>query len=272
MLKDRVMTATVLILLVVSCIFFLPNPAFTILSSLLFLYALWEWTKLAGFNTQRSRAGFLIAVPIVVFGLLWFIEWLERGILFEWIPLLVLLFWFSVPLFLFYFPTGLSFWKSPLLGMVAGLFVLVPSWVALNVLHDSHPGWVLYILVLIWVADIAAYFTGRRFGKHKLASFISPGKSWEGVAGALITTQLLSFFGYFIFKSTLSMSLPIWMLLGLVTISFSIVGDLFESAFKRARGVKDSGSILPGHGGLLDRIDSLTSALPIFTIGLLWLQ
>jgi phosphatidate cytidylyltransferase len=269
MLKARVITATLFILFVVLCLFFLPPTGFALVSGIFFLYAIWEWTRLAGFTSKISRILCVVLIPLGVFATLCLLQWLERGILFELLPALTLIFWILVPLFLYYFPSRAAWWKSQSVGLIAGLFVLVPSWIALNYLRniDPMPVWVLYVMVLVWVADIAAFFAGRRFGKHKLAPAVSPGKSWEGVAGALIATLFLASVGYFLLNPLLSIGY--WLMLNLLTVLFSIVGDLFESAFKRVRNLKDSGSILPGHGGLLDRMDSLTAALPIFAIGLM---
>ena len=121
--------------------------------------------------------------------------------------------------------------------------------------------------LLVWGADTAAYFAGRRFGKNKLLVSVSPGKSWEGVWGALLASLLLSLVGGFYFEFTAS-QLLLFMLVGLLTVVFSIVGDLNESYYKRRVGLKDSGKILPGHGGILDRIDSLTAAAPVYYFGL----
>lgn len=270
MLKARILTATFFILFVVACIFFLPPTGFAIISGLFFIYALWEWTKLAGLKSMTYRVSCLVLMPIGVIAGLFLIQWLQRGLFFELFPSLALAFWCLVPFFLYYFPKGERYWKSKTLGIIAGLFVLAPSWIALNYLRntDPMPIWVLYVMVLVWVADIAAFFAGRRFGKHKLAPLISPGKSWEGVGGALLATIIISGIAYSFLKPP--MALGFWLGLNLLTVIFSVVGDLFESAFKRVRQVKDSGSLLPGHGGLLDRIDSLTAALPIFAMGLMW--
>lgn len=269
MLKARVLTATIFILFVVGCIFFLPPTGFAIISGLFFLYALWEWTKLAGLKSMAYRGACLVLMPIGVIVGLFLIQGLQRGLLFEMFPCLALAFWCLVPVFLYYFPKGERYWKSKTLGIIAGLFVLAPSWIALNYLRntDPMPIWVLYVMVLVWVADIAAFFAGRRFGKHKLAPAVSPGKSWEGVMGALLATIIISIVAYSFLKP--SMTFGFWLGLNFFTVIFSVVGDLFESAFKRVRHVKDSGSLLPGHGGLLDRIDSLTAALPLFAIGLI---
>jgi phosphatidate cytidylyltransferase len=144
----------------------------------------------------------------------------------------------------------------------------VPCWVAINYIFIQHEGRLalLFLFILIWGADSAAYFVGKKWGKHKLAPQVSPGKSIEGMMGALVFTILLAIITQLLCRIPLER----WhwgILLSLLTVIFSIVGDLFESMLKRNAGIKDSGNILPGHGGLLDRIDSLTAAAPVFAFG-----
>jgi phosphatidate cytidylyltransferase len=153
-----------------------------------------------------------------------------------------------------------------------GAFVLVPCWASINYIRnqDEGPLGLLFLFVLIWGADSAAYFVGKKWGTKRLAPYVSPGKSWQGLMGALLVSTL-------IVLTTLwlcNVPFPIWpwaIVLSLVTVLFSIVGDLFESMIKRQAKVKDSGKLLPGHGGVLDRIDSLTAAAPIFVLGALLL-
>ncbi len=160
--------------------------------------------------------------------------------------------------------------KVLVLGL--GLDMLWISGHALIYLHQQYGGWLLmYMLTLVWVADIGAYFTGRRFGRHKLAPGISPGKTWEGVIGG-ICTNLLWMLLIFYFGANWALSLPAFLLIGVSTSVISVVGDLFESILKREAGVKDSGKLLPGHGGVLDRIDSVIAASPVFLVGLLLAQ
>ena len=127
-------------------------------------------------------------------------------------------------------------------------------------------GYVLFLLFLIWIADSGAYFTGRRWGQRKLALSISPGKTWEGVWGASLAALVFAMLGAVVLE--VRMPWPGFVILSMVTVGFSIAGDLFESMLKRQRGLKDSGSLLPGHGGVLDRVDSLTAAVPVFLLGL----
>ena len=154
------------------------------------------------------------------------------------------------------------------LRFVTGWLVLVPCWVALVRLHDERPALVMFLLLLIWGADSAAYFAGRRFGRRKLASRVSPGKSWEGVLGGLAAVALLALASALLEGADMPW-LALFVALSLFVAAASVLGDLAESLFKRLADLKDSGTLIPGHGGVLDRIDSLTAAAPIFALG--WL-
>jgi phosphatidate cytidylyltransferase len=274
MLKTRIITATILIPLVILGTLFLPSPAFAVLSAVVFGCASWEWSLLAGFKSVFSRTLFLILMPIGTFSLLAIFQglsiWLHFGkwIFQEGVPLLVLIFWLIAALSVAYYPKLVECWKQKPMGVIAGCMVLLPSWFMLVALQYLNPWFVLYIFSLVWVCDIAAYFAGKRFGKHRLAPELSPGKTWEGVLGAYIAGLLVIILGYRFLDQNLT--LLAWVMLGLITITFSIVGDLFESLFKRLSNLKDSGTLLPGHGGVLDRIDSLTAAVPIFTMGVMF--
>jgi phosphatidate cytidylyltransferase len=147
---------------------------------------------------------------------------------------------------------------------VAGLFVLIPAWFALVKLHEHGPSVLLFLLLLVVAADVGAYFSGRKFGRNKLAPKVSPGKTWEGVFGGLFGAALVAAVGV----SWFGVPAVPFVALSLIAVIASIVGDLTESLFKRHAGIKDSGSLLPGHGGVLDRVDSVTAAAPVFLIGL----
>ncbi len=153
---------------------------------------------------------------------------------------------------------------------LAGLPVLVPAWLALSYLHrvpERGPQLTLFLLLLVFAADIGAYFAGRAFGRLKLAPQVSPGKTWEGVIGGLSSAALIAYAGALWFKFDTIAILGLGCAVALV----SVVGDLTESMFKRHVGLKDSGAILPGHGGMLDRLDSITAAAPVFALGMVWL-
>jgi phosphatidate cytidylyltransferase len=156
--------------------------------------------------------------------------------------------------------------------LAAGWLIVVPAWAALVVLHHSHgAGGVLALLVLVWVADIVAYVVGSRFGRRRLASRVSPGKSWEGLLAALVAAGLVAV-STAVWVGIRPEQRMLYVALAATVAAISVLGDLTESLFKRVAGVKDSGSILPGHGGVLDRIDSLTAAAPAFAFGLHWLE
>jgi phosphatidate cytidylyltransferase len=157
--------------------------------------------------------------------------------------------------------------------MLAGVLVIVPAWAALAELHalgTNGPKLVLMLLVMVWLADSGAYFAGRQWGRTKLAPVISPGKTWEGVYGGLLASLLFAAIAGGLYSQSIKWTLT-FMAVSLVTVLFSVAGDLLESLMKRQSGIKDSGSIIPGHGGIFDRIDSLVAAAPVFLIGFLWL-
>lgn len=183
--------------------------------------------------------------------------------------------WCCALYFVLIHPRHSLLWSSFAAKLVIGLCILVPAWTALVILHLSPafgPQYVLYVMMLLWVADSGAYFGGRRWGKHKLALSISPGKTREGVYSAAVAVMVYAALACYWFNID-DGAVTGWLLfigLSLLVFVFSVVGDLTESMFKRQVGVKDSGSLLPGHGGILDRIDSLTAAAPLF-VGGLWL-
>jgi phosphatidate cytidylyltransferase len=159
------------------------------------------------------------------------------------------------------------------LRALAGDLILVPAWGALVALHGQEPhgpAWVLFLAALVWLADIGAFFAGRRWGRRKLAVRVSPGKSWEGVAGGVLAALAGAAVAVVLAGEPLH-QVPILFVLVVVTVAASVLGDLTESLFKREAGLKDSGGLLPGHGGVLDRIDSLLAAAPVFVLGLVWL-
>jgi len=264
MLKSRVVTASVVLPIIISIIWFLPSVTFSIVMAIFAFLALWEWSKLSGFTTFQMRVLGCLLVFLTGFLILSLLQSLGPDVLKFGLPTLVIAFWLIALISLYRFPKDNQIWKTKTVGVLTGCFLLGPTWGAIVILKDLGPEWVLYVLSLIWVADIAAYFVGKQFGEHKLAPRISPGKTWEGPAGGLIATLVVIVLGYLVLHPTIN---PLrWLLIGVVTVASSILGDLFESAFKRMRNVKDSGTLLPGHGGILDRIDSVMAAVPIFTI------
>ncbi|MDQ5908716.1 MAG: Phosphatidate cytidylyltransferase [Pseudomonadota bacterium] len=264
MLKQRIITASILALLVIWAVLKLPTPVFGMALLAIILPGAWEWTRLAGFNRVRDRGlyvGGILALILAVWPLL------NQAALMSSLLVLNVLSWCGFLFWLQRYTASPERQDYPWLLRMAGVIVLVGPWIALMRLHrEFGSGHVLFLLLLIWGADIGAYFAGRRWGQRKLAVAISPGKTWEGVAGAGIATLMLALAGAAWFGE--SARWPAFVVVCLITAGFSIVGDLFESMMKRQCGVKDSGSLLPGHGGVLDRVDSLTAAAPVFLLGL----
>ena len=267
MLKTRVITALVLLALVLPSLFFLPQAYWALLVALFIGVAAWEWGGLLGFEqTKRLLTGTALATLCAAAILL--DPAAIAGALSPWVMVsygIAALFWCAV------IPFWLrAKWKLPhgFPGLLVGLVVLFPTWLALVQLRVAGPGVLLAIMATVWMADIAAYFSGKTFGKHKLAPTISPGKTWEGALGAGVGVVLYGIVLRLAF-SFAPVALPLWVLGLLAVTAISIMGDLYESMLKRQAGIKDSSNVLPGHGGVLDRIDSLTSTLPV--VALLWL-
>jgi phosphatidate cytidylyltransferase len=263
MLRTRVFTAVVLVIGFLLALFLLPDLGWSLLVLAAVLLAAHEWSRLWALSPAQEWA---YVLSIAAFGVLAAFV-LQPHLLSAPFYMCGIAFWFIVA------PLWLRFgWKpsSKLLGVVLGWLILLPFWFAMMDLRGVGPWWLLAAMALVWVADIAAYFAGRAFGRHKLAPSISPGKTWEGVAGAV--AGVLVYVAVLILIWERVSETPgaadayhwtLWIALAIVMTAISIVGDLFESAMKRRAGVKDSGKLLPGHGGLLDRIDALLPVLPL---------
>ena len=268
MLKQRIITAVIFGSLMILTIFKLPNSFATIIFAGIALIGAWEWSALMGVKTNQKKLLYVVLIGVLMSFVWFFVFEPEQE---KFILLIATLWWVGVVfLLILYKPAWLQSIRLQKLLVYSAPIVLVPAWLALKILHQQSPAMLMFLFALIWVADISAYFVGKRFGKKKLASELSPGKSLEGVYGALISTVLMAYIGVQIF----SMDKKIWIyFIGLcVFITFiSVVGDLYESLLKRKAGAKDSGTILPGHGGVLDRIDSLAAAAPGYVLGLSWL-
>ena len=249
MLGSRILTAAVLAAVFIGLLFYSPRIGWLGFCALSLGAAAWEWGRLSRLGT----AGSVVLVAVAV-GLM-----LAAGAWQAWFYILALVFWvIAVPLWLWRRP------KSPprLLLAAVGLLILTAAFLALTELRDRSPALVLAVMAVVWISDIAAFFTGRRFGRHKLAPAISPGKSWEGVYGALAAVAVYGVLWSFLPAAAVPASAA-WLIgLSLAFAVLGIIGDLFESQMKRDAGVKDSGRVLPGHGGVLDRIDALLPVLP----------
>lgn len=269
MLKQRVITALALLALFLSALFLLPQAGWVVLVMMIVMQGASEWSRLAKLEGVAAQAyWWLTLVLMACFA--WFdSNHLLAQLLVPHLTLYVLslVLWLAVvPLWI-----GLG-WKvrNPWLMAGAGWLVLIPTGLALMDLREYSPWLLLGIMVLVWVADIAAYFSGRKFGKRKLAPAISPGKTWEGVIGAMLAVTLYVFLVWLFSGYThLYVLLPTIFIASWCWVALAVEGDLFESFIKRQAGVKDSGALLPGHGGLLDRIDALTSTLPLAALTML---
>lgn len=259
MLLPRVLSAIVMALLFIYAVFVLEASGFQFAMGVVVLLAGWEWARLSGITRQQGRIAFAGLVGTLCYGVAIFD--LQRTVL--WLaPIL----WFVALFWVINYPTEKG-WQSRFIRIVFGLLVLVSTWSAMVVLRNSADFvvWVLLLMGLIWGADSGAYFSGKAFGKRKLAPKVSPGKSWEGVIGGLVLTQA----GVALFAAldpTGVVSWPVLALMALITVLTSVLGDLTESLFKRHESLKDSSQLIPGHGGVMDRVDSLTSAAPIYVL------
>ncbi len=259
-LLQRVVTAAVSIAILLLALFVLPSPVAEALFSAGVLVGAWEWAAFAGLGGAASRIAYAVVVGICGLALWW-----QLGSVRDIVGLgLASLLWWAVALaWILRYPRPIR--RSTV--AVAGFLVLVPAWICLlALLRDptAGPVAVLVVLVIVWAADAGAYFAGRRFGRIKLAPRVSPGKTWEGVIGGLAAAGLAAAIGARVLQLPSEQMVPF----GLGVALISVVGDLTVSLFKRNAGLKDSGSLFPGHGGVLDRIDSVSAAVPLFALGL----
>lgn len=263
MLKQRIITGLVMALLALSAVFFAPTLLFAYLSAAVFLCAAWEWSRLSGLTQTWQSVVYLVLMALVFMGV-----WYTPLIL---VVSVACLFWLLAIYFIAMYPRKVELWSQPRIRQMMGFIVLAPSWLAINVIRESQQGvWALLSLfVIVWAADIGAYFAGRAWGRRALMPNVSPKKTLEGFLGGLVLSVLLA---ALMIARLPGIGLLEWfeLLMGVVLVNiYSVAGDLFESALKRYCGVKDSGKMLPGHGGVLDRIDSLTAAAPLFLFGLM---
>ncbi|CAH9017460.1 phosphatidate cytidylyltransferase [Candidatus Nitrosacidococcus sp. I8] len=252
----------------IGAIYFLSTQTLALVFAIITIMGAWEWGGLIKIYTAKNR---YLYIALILLSLL--ISWI---IPLQWV-LIISIIWWNFCLLLLIKPfqkKSISHPISKMEGSVIGFLILVPAWRAIIYLHSLPTigsNIVLFLFALIWLADSGAYMAGRKFGHTKLAPMLSPGKTWEGVYGALIICSLYLVVSTQFFEFS-GKKWWLFIALGLATVLFSIVGDLLESLFKRVAAVKDSSSLLPGHGGILDRIDSLTAAVPIFTFGFLLLE
>ena len=265
MLKQRIITALILLPIALCGFFLLEGSNFALFIGLVVTLGAWEWARLAGFTAQAARVGFAVIVALLLFCLHLLPD------LAPWVLAAAVVWWATATFLVLTVPESASRWSSTAAKLVIGLLILLPAWQGLVMIKAMALGnWlIMAVMVLVWGADIGAYFSGRKFGKRKLAPKVSPGKSWEGVFGGLVLSLLITLVVGIV--RDWSVGEMVAALVGAaVVVLISVVGDLTESMFKRQAGIKDSSNLLPGHGGVLDRIDSLTAAIPVFAV-LLWM-
>jgi len=267
MLKQRILTAIILAPLALYGVFGLELNAFMYLFDVVLLLAAWEWAKLSGFQRYQARMLYVAFVGACSLTLhILFVELPVQAFL-----MVAALFWLVALYWVVKYPKN-GTWSGRLSRLCIGLVVLLPCWIAFVELKSTDNGeeLILLLFLIVWGADIGAYFSGKKFGLNKLAPNVSPGKTREGLYGGLAACIIIALLFAFHLEISLN-QLPIFVGLVIVTGLVSVLGDLFESMLKRHRGIKDSSRLLPGHGGILDRIDSLTAASPVFVLGLQYL-
>jgi len=259
-LRKRVLTAVVLAAALLAILLWLPPVATVAVVTLLVLFGAWEWSAFLLLAAPGWRLAYVVLVAVLLWAAWRFSARPEGRVL---ILAVAVAWWVAALAWIMLAPRRVSPWSAG----AAGVLALVPSWLALVRLRLALPAgaqWVVFTLLLVWFADIGAFFCGRHFGRLRLAPEVSPGKTWEGVLGGIAVSTLVAIAGSRWFHVPLAAFLP----LCLAAVAFSIVGDLTESLLKRFAGMKDSGSIFPGHGGVMDRIDSITGAAPVMLLGL----
>lgn len=264
MLKQRVLTALFLAAALLTVLFALPEDVGVVLFGLLMLVGAWEWAALSGISPPAARAAYTFALALLIGLLAWIVPTGRMPEALLWTQLAI---WAGASVYLARFPVRIP---APV-AAPAGLAILALAWLGLSFVLKSSalgPAWVLYLFLVVACADVGAFACGKLFGRVKLAPRVSPGKTWEGLIGGLAAVALAGVAGSWWFGQ------PAPALVGMVlaVAGLSVVGDLSVSMLKRNAGLKDSGTLFPGHGGVLDRIDSLLAAIPLFVLGLKWLS
>jgi len=261
MIRQRLITALVLAAALLLVLFVMPPTIASVVLALFVCVGVWEWSHLAGLQGAARQTAFIVAslawgaaaLALTDRGALPFLQWLDVAV---WIVALRWMLRFPVPV-----PGAFA--------VGSGLLVLPLGWLFLALLlTEWGPAWALFLFLLVAGADVGAFFAGRSFGRNKLAPRVSPGKTWEGVAGGLVCAAMVALLGAFWFDLPVVPAVA----MGAGVAGFSILGDLTVSMLKRNVGLKDSGAIFPGHGGVLDRIDSLLAAIPLYMIGFGWIS
>jgi len=281
LLIKRIITASILAPAAISAIFYLSLNSLAALLMVVIAIGAWEWGPLMALNSKLKRSCYVVITSVLIAGFWWAVspsdlwrnaEQLNSTV--NFILWLAVAWWVVSTLFIFSYPDKSSFWtKHYSIRGVFGWLTLIPTWIAFMVIRtndysaDSYHGaqLLMFLFLMVWGADIGAYFVGKAIGKNKLMPNVSPGKSIEGFLGGVVFACVLVFIAALVLEWTNEQIITVLLVTMLIT-TVSVIGDLSESMFKRQAGVKDSGTILPGHGGILDRIDSLTATAPVFAL------
>ena len=279
MLKYRLISALILIPVVIAALFLLPPGGFAIVTLVVCMLAAWEWGQFSGFTSRTQRVWLAVLCGLLLAVMLFLIPEYHHNIhqpVVEGSLWASLIWWVVALVLVLSYPASAAFWRhSKALRLIFGIATIVPFFWGMLALrswhydenHYSGALWLLYVMILVWGADSGAYMIGKLFGKQKLAPKVSPGKTWQGFIGGLVTAAVISW-AYGVWAN-LDVAPSILLTCSIIAALASVLGDLTESMFKREAGIKDSGNLIPGHGGILDRIDSLTAAVPVFACLLL---
>jgi phosphatidate cytidylyltransferase len=278
MLKQRIITALILAPLAILAILFLPVEEFKIAVAGVVALGAYEWANMSGITSRVSKASFMTLILLICGVLIFAVDgqevWYQGELNSIYKTILgIAAVWWAVSLgMILTYPKYSSVWTQSIpIRAAFGVLTLIPTWVAVislrNNLYEVDPFYgaslIFYVLGIVWAADIGAFFVGVKFGKHKLRPNVSPGKSIEGLFGGVMASLAIIAFAALHYQFEAS-RMGLHLLIGVITVAVSALGDLNESMFKRCAGLKDSGRLLPGHGGIMDRIDSLTAAFPVF--------
>jgi phosphatidate cytidylyltransferase len=273
MTKIRVIAALVLTPFAIAAMLLLPTPWLVALAAVLFLAGLWEWFRLADVDDTLARTVLLVANMALMVAIVWASRLPNGGlsfVLFKLATMIGVVWWLLAGLWLSNYTFASDHdTHARVFKLAAGTLAIIPAWSALAWIHAEQPRghlWLFIAVALVWAADTGAYFVGRHFGKRKLSPRISPNKTIAGLFGGLASGVIVAVAFAPLAGASLA-QLPAVALVAFVAVAFSVVGDLFESLLKRHVGAKDSGDLIPGHGGVLDRIDGVIAALPIFALG-----
>ncbi|OCF92526.1 hypothetical protein B6D12_04675 [Gilliamella apicola] len=278
MLIQRLLAAIVLIPLVIILLFFTQLSIFASIMIAVVGIAAWEWSQFLHITKKHSRLIFAFFIAVIL-ALLYFmpISFELKSRLYNIVLSLSIIWWLVALYLVISYPKTIHYWSNAAVKLIFAFFTLVPFFLSMITLRsinyhsNCYTGAILllYVFVLVWATDTGAYFVGRTFGKRKLAPKVSPGKTVEGFIGGVSVALLISLIVYY--SNLFNIKFNVFFISSFFAILVSVLGDLTESMFKREAGIKDSGNLIPGHGGILDRIDSLTAAVPIFTVLSLYL-